>query len=93
MARDRPSPYGEGAAFFFVARGPVPRDGSSTVFFRSAGDRPPRALDCADDGEGQVFPPPYGEGGPSAAAAPIGAPRKHSRRDLLVSMERKTWKE
>ena len=26
MARDRPSPYGEEAAFFFVARGPVPRD-------------------------------------------------------------------
>ena len=25
MARDRPSPYGEEAAFFFVARGPVPR--------------------------------------------------------------------
>ena len=25
MARDRPSPYGEGA-FFIVARGPVPRD-------------------------------------------------------------------
>ena len=26
MARDRPSPYGEGVAFFTVARGPVPRD-------------------------------------------------------------------
>ena len=26
MARDRPSPYGEGMAFFTVARGPVPRD-------------------------------------------------------------------
>ena len=26
MARDRPSPYGEGVAFFFVARGPVPRE-------------------------------------------------------------------
>ena len=26
MARDRPSPYGEGKAFFPVARGPVPRD-------------------------------------------------------------------
>ena len=26
MARDRPSPYGEGVAFFIVARGPVPRD-------------------------------------------------------------------
>ena len=26
MARDRPSPYGEGGAFFIVARGPVPRD-------------------------------------------------------------------
>ena len=26
MARDRPSLYGEGVAFFFVARGPVPRD-------------------------------------------------------------------
>ena len=26
MARDRPSPYGEGEAFFFVVRGPVPRD-------------------------------------------------------------------
>ena len=23
---------------------------------------PPRALECTDDGEGQVFPPPYGEG-------------------------------
>ena len=26
MARDRPSPYGEGDCFFTVARGPVPRD-------------------------------------------------------------------
>ena len=26
MARDRPSPYGEGQAFFIVARGPVPRE-------------------------------------------------------------------
>ena len=26
MARDRPSPYGEGWRFFIVARGPVPRE-------------------------------------------------------------------
>ena len=45
MARDRPSPYGEGG-----------------VFYRSAGACPPRALECADAGEGQVFPPPYDEG-------------------------------
>ena len=25
LARDGPSPYGEGVVFFFVARGPVPR--------------------------------------------------------------------
>ena len=35
---------------------------------------PPRALEYADDGEGQVFPPPYDEGGLYAAAAPGGAP-------------------
>ena len=28
MARDRPSPYGRGGAFFTVARGPVPRERS-----------------------------------------------------------------
>ena len=26
MARDRPSPYGEGGVFFIVTRGSVPRD-------------------------------------------------------------------
>ena len=36
MARDRPSPYDEGEAFFF----------------RSAGACPPRSLECADAGEG-----------------------------------------
>ena len=36
-------------------------------FYRSAGACPPRPLDCADDDEGQVFPPPYDEGGLSAA--------------------------
>ena len=54
MARDRPSPYGEGG-----------------VFNRSAGACPPRALDCANDGEGHPLacacgrrgPKPYGEGG------------------------------
>ena len=35
---------------------------------------PLHAWDCADDGKGQVFPPPYDEGGLSAAAAPGGAP-------------------
>ena len=65
VARDRPSPYGEGVAFFY----------------RSAGACPPRALKCActDVGEGNLRgPSPYDEGGPSAAAAPIGRayPRK-----------------
>ena len=39
---------------------PSPYD-EGGVFFRSAGDRQPRALECADDGEGQVFPQPYDE--------------------------------
>ena len=30
--------------------------------YRSAGACPPRALDCADDGEGQDFPQPYVKG-------------------------------
>ena len=66
MARDRPSPYGEGVAFFIVARGPVPRDLHrhvmflglllKTVFFyRSAGACPPRSLECTSDGEGQAL--------------------------------------
>ena len=39
----------------------------------------------ANAGEGQVFPPPYDEGGPSAAAAPVGAPPYciETRRSLL----------
>ena len=32
-----------------------PRDGSRTVFYRSAGACPPRLLECADDGEGQAL--------------------------------------
>ena len=55
MARDRPSPYGEGMAFFIVARGPRMPYAQPSGF-------PPRSLDCADAGEGQVFPPPYDEG-------------------------------
>ena len=46
MARDRPSPYGEGEGLFS---------------YRSAGACPPRALECANDDEGQVFPQPYEE--------------------------------
>ena len=56
MARDRPSPYGEGWRFFY----------------RSAGACPPRTLECADDGEGNPLgcacgirgPKLYGEGVP-----------------------------
>ena len=46
MARDRPSPYGNGDGFLFltVARGPVPRD--ALPFHRSAGACPPRSLIC-----------------------------------------------
>ena len=44
MARDRPSPYDEGAAFFFTAA-----TVKETVFYRSAGACPPRSL----HGEGQ----------------------------------------
>ena len=39
MARDRPSPYGEGVTFLY----------------RSAGACPPRVLDCANDGKGQAL--------------------------------------
>ena len=53
MARDRPSPYGEGAAFFPVARGPVPRDRCMARGTRSharvacEGPRPTvKAADC-----------------------------------------------
>ena len=38
MARDRPSPYGEGGRFFIVVRGPVPREFS--VDRSMARDRP-----------------------------------------------------
>ena len=38
-----------------VARGSVPRDLSRTVFYRSAGACPPRALEYADNGEGQAL--------------------------------------
>ena len=46
---------------------------------------PPRTLECADDGEGQVFPPPYDAGGLSAVAPPVGAPSYciETRRALL----------
>ena len=65
MARDRPSPYGEGGAFFA----------------RSAGACPPRSLECADAGEGHPLgcacgirgPSPAMKGGLSANAAPGGA--------------------
>ena len=40
MARDRPSPYGEGEAVRFAKK---------PSRYRSAGACPPRALDCADD--------------------------------------------
>ena len=52
MARDRPSPYAE--------RGCSLTQKPSCS--RSAGACPPRTLECADDGEGQVFPTPYDEG-------------------------------
>ena len=59
MARDRPSPYGE-VPFFSVARGP-----SDAI--RASERVSPRALDCVNDGEGQVLPPHYDEAGLSAA--------------------------
>ena len=78
-------------------RGPVPRPTMKGRFFRrSAGACPPRALDyaCTHDGEGNPLacacgnlrgPTPYGEGGPSAAADPVGAPpyRIKTGRSLL----------
>ena len=64
MARDRPSPYGEGGA--------APRKNAPE--YRSAGDRPPRSLECANaligPGMARDRPSPYGEGG--------GAPRKNA---------------
>ena len=75
MARDRPSPYGAGMAVSTtVARGPVPRDRSRTVFSRSAGACPPRSFDPrenrtqtkavsrADLGTARDRPSPYDEG-------------------------------
>ena len=47
MARDRPSPYDEGEAFFTVARGPVPRERWSARTM--ARDRP------SPYGEGAAF--------------------------------------
>ena len=64
----------ERAPFFPVARGPVPREcprprtmardrpspyGNARRFFRSAGDRPPRTLECAYDGEGNPLAGAY----------------------------------
>ena len=49
LARDRPSPYGNGDGFLFltVARGPVPREtlnrAEMVPFYRSAGACPPRS--------------------------------------------------
>ena len=39
---------------FVVRERPLP-NGSGSVFYRSAGACPPRALGCADDGEGQAL--------------------------------------
>ena len=57
VARDRPSPYGEGAAVFrlrnrpdTVARGPVPRDRSTT-----------KAIPHSDRGTARDRPSPYGD--------------------------------
>ena len=60
MARDRPSPYGEGVAFI-VARLPVPRDGSSTVFFIVARGPVPRER-WMPRTMARDRPSPYGEG-------------------------------
>ena len=55
MARDRPSPYGEGDGVFYRSAGdrffhrPTEK---RPVFYRSAGACPPRALECANNGEG-----------------------------------------
>ena len=48
MARDRPSPYGEGWRFFIVARGARMPHAHPSGFHT-------RALDCANDGEGQAL--------------------------------------
>ena len=59
MARDRPSPYGEGRRFFTVARGPVPRDLSTAA----ENVRSPETTDvcCAARGMARDRPSPYGE--------------------------------
>ena len=51
-------------------------------FYRSAGACPPRALDHADDGEAQGFPPPYDEGG-AFCRDPVGAPPSDERQALF----------
>ena len=65
LARDRPSPYGEGwrflrKAFFPVARGPVPRDLSTAA----ENARSPETTDvcCSDRCLARDRPSPYGEG-------------------------------
>ena len=60
MARDRPSPYGEGTAFFPVAWGPVPRDLPTSA----KNTRNPETTDgcCHDRCMARDRPSPYGEG-------------------------------
>ena len=44
-----------------ASEGPRPTMKGGGFDNRSAGACPPRSLECADDGEGQVFPPHYDE--------------------------------
>ena len=83
MARDRPSPYDE-VPFFPVARGPVPRDlhRQEVAFWaRRTEENKRRFFRSANDGEGQVFPPPYGEVPFFSRSAGACPPRSLERAD------------
>ena len=54
MARDRPSPYDEGEAFFIVARGPVPRERWSARARKGPTDLK-EVFDRPQHGEGQAL--------------------------------------
>ena len=61
MARDRPSPYGEGDCFFTVARGPVPRDLPTSAENARRLETPD--VCCADRCMARDRPSPYDERG------------------------------
>ena len=69
MARDRPSPYGEGGAFFIVVRGPVPCDLSTAA--ENVRSPETTAVCCSARCLARDRPSPYGESSNQAWRGPV----------------------